>query len=90
MGTRDDMLRKYLRFVGFAAIIFGVVFFILSITGLFGMLKSSQLQTNIPLWDKLNIVAQSALANGFAMFESLTLGGICLYLARRLERQTND
>ena len=90
MGARDDMLRKYLRIAGFGAILFGILFFVISIASMMGALNDPRYVIEASFWQKFLYLAQAAQGYGLQTFESMTLGGICLYLARRLSEEKND
>jgi|GEM_PF-4061096 len=92
MGRKQDMLRKYLTVVGFGAILFGVIFFILTMIATaksFGNLEMFS-ETNISSTERFFVMLNAAQTYGFQMFQALTLGGICLYLAHRLSEKNDD
>lgn len=86
MGTKPDMLRKYLTIVGLGAILFGVVFFLLTtISSVKAISKfEAPIRDSLTDWEKFFFILTAAQSYGFQMFQSLTLGGVCLYLAHKL------
>ena len=91
MGRKQDMLRKYLSVVGFGAILFGVIFFVMTMVATASSIDSLQAYTDSSATstERFFIILNAAQTYGFQMFQGLTLGGICLYLAHRLS-ENND
>ena len=91
MGRKQDMLRKYLIVVGFGAIIFGIIFFVMTMVATATPIGSLQVyaDSNVNSAERIFVILNAAQGYGFQMFQALTLGGICLYLAHRLSEK-ND
>lgn len=86
VGAKPDMLRKYLVVVGFGAIIFGILFFVLTMIATFSSLDelNAYREMSVSGREKRLMIMYAVQTYGFAMFEGLTLGGICLYLAHKI------
>ena len=92
MGRKQDMLRKYLIVVGFGAIVFGIIFFIMTMVATATSLGSLQAYADNRVFsvERFFVMLNAAQTYGFQMFQALTLGGICLYLAHRLSEKNDD
>lgn len=86
MGSKERMLQKFLIVVGLGSIIFGVLFFIMTMFATINALGEIQayIDESATGGEQAFFILTAAQTYGYAMFEGLTLGGICLYLALKL------
>lgn len=89
MGSKPEMIRKYLVAVGLGSSIFGFGFFVVSVLhSIFIIGDEAFLKATIA--DKVATFAVGFTRYGVDAFALLTLGGVCLYLAYRIAKDMND
>jgi hypothetical protein len=84
VGSKNNMLRKFLIILGFASILFGV----LSFAGFIVILLRTLNDANIELgsgWEKYLYIIGNLQISASNAVQEMAVGGICLYLSHKIK-----